>query len=77
MSVWISLRGILRLIRIDTLRRVHNVGFLTKQLKYFRIKTRTAGMVPHPNPIITLPGTTVMLQEKYNLREFKTLAKII
>ena len=28
MSVRISLTGLLRLIRIDTLRRVHNVGFL-------------------------------------------------
>ena len=28
MSVRVSLRGMLRLIRVDTLRRVHNVGFL-------------------------------------------------
>ena len=28
----ISLRGMLRLIRVDTLRRVHNVGFLAGRL---------------------------------------------
>ena len=31
-SVRVSLRGILRLIRIDTLRRVHNLGFLVIRL---------------------------------------------
>ena len=29
MSIRVDLRGMLRLIRVDTLRRVHNVGFLT------------------------------------------------
>ena len=28
MSIRVSLRGMLRLIRVDTLRRVHHVGFL-------------------------------------------------
>ena len=32
MSVRVSLRGLLRLIRVDTLRRVHTVGFLTGRL---------------------------------------------
>ena len=32
-SVRVSLPGILRQIRFDTLRRVHNVGFLLKRLK--------------------------------------------
>ena len=32
-SVRVSLRGMLRLIRVDTLRRVHNVGFLAGRLK--------------------------------------------
>ena len=31
MSVRVSLRGILRLIRVDTLRRIHNVGFLVER----------------------------------------------
>ena len=35
MSVRVSLRGMLRLIRIDTSRRVHNVGFLAGRLKCF------------------------------------------
>ena len=29
----VSLRGMLRLIRVDTLRIIHNVGFLAGQLK--------------------------------------------
>ena len=33
-SVRVSLRGMLRLNRGDTLRRVHNVGFLVIQLIY-------------------------------------------
>ena len=33
MSVQVSLGSIHRLIRIDTFRRVHNVGFLAGQLK--------------------------------------------
>ena len=32
MSVRVSLRGILRLIRIDTLQRVYNAGFLMGRL---------------------------------------------
>ena len=32
MSILVSLRSMLRLIRIDTLRRVHNVGFLVGRL---------------------------------------------
>ena len=32
MSVRVSLRGMLRLIRVDTLRRAHNVGFLAGRL---------------------------------------------
>ena len=32
MSARVSLRGMLRLIRVDTLRRFHNVGFLVKRL---------------------------------------------
>ena len=32
MYVRVSLRGMLRLIRVDTLRRVHNVGFLAGRL---------------------------------------------
>ena len=34
MSVQVSLRGILKLIRFDTLCRVHNVGFLVGQFNY-------------------------------------------
>ena len=34
MSVRVSLRGMLRLIRVDTLRRVHNVDFLAERLMY-------------------------------------------
>ena len=33
MSVRVSLRGMLRLIRVDTLRSVYNVGFLAERLK--------------------------------------------
>ena len=33
-SARISLRGLRMLIWVDTLRRVHNVGFLTERLKY-------------------------------------------
>ena len=32
MPVWVSLRGMLRLIRIDTLRRVQNISFLAAQI---------------------------------------------
>ena len=32
MSVQISLSGMFRLILVDTLRRVHNVGFLVERL---------------------------------------------
>ena len=32
MSIRVSLRGMLRLIRVDTLRRVYNVGFLAGRL---------------------------------------------
>ena len=34
MSVQVSQRGMLRLIQIDTLRRLHNVGFLVERLIY-------------------------------------------
>ena len=41
MSVRISLRGMLRLIWIDFLRKVQNVGFLVERLKYiYRKKER-------------------------------------
>ena len=33
MSIRVSLRGMLRLTRVDTLRRVHNVGFSAGRLK--------------------------------------------
>ena len=33
-SVWVSLRGMLMLIRVDILRRVHNVGFIAGRLNY-------------------------------------------
>ena len=33
MSVRVSLRGMLKLIRVDSLRRAHNVGFLAGRLK--------------------------------------------
>ena len=36
-SVRVSLRGMLRLIRVDTLRRVHNVDFLVERLIYIYI----------------------------------------
>ena len=32
-SAPISLRGLLRLIWVDTLRRVHNIGFLAERIK--------------------------------------------
>ena len=35
-SIRISVRGILRLIQVDTLRRVHNVGFLAGRLNYYK-----------------------------------------
>ena len=31
-TVWVSLRGMLMLIRVDTSRRLHNVGFLAGRL---------------------------------------------
>ena len=37
MSVRVSLRGMLRLIRFDTLHRMHDVGFFVERLKYVRI----------------------------------------
>ena len=37
MSVRVNLRGMLRLIRVDTLRRVHNVGFLAERLNYYYV----------------------------------------
>ena len=37
MYVRISLRGMLRLVQVDTLRRVHNVGFLVEWLTYIYI----------------------------------------
>ena len=37
MSILVSLRGMLRLIRIDTLRRVLNVGFLAGRLIYMNV----------------------------------------
>ena len=33
MSVRVSLRGMLMLLRVDTLRRGYNVGFLARRLK--------------------------------------------
>ena len=36
MSVRVSLHGMLRLIRVDTLGRFHNVGFLVRRLKWYR-----------------------------------------
>ena len=37
MSIRVSLRGMLRLIRGDTLRKVHNAGFLVQRLMYCEI----------------------------------------
>ena len=34
MTVWVSLGGMLRLIRVDTLRRGHNAGFIAGRLNY-------------------------------------------
>ena len=43
MYIRVSLRGMLRLIRVDTLRRVHNVGFLAGRLNLlihiFQVRT--------------------------------------
>ena len=39
MSAWISLRSMLRVIRVDILRRVHNVGFLVERLIYMEKHT--------------------------------------
>ena len=41
MSARVSLRGMLKLIRVDTLRRVHNVGFLAERLIVFYKKLET------------------------------------
>ena len=38
MSVNVSLRGMFRLIRVDTLRRVHTVGVLVEWLNYHQSK---------------------------------------
>ena len=40
LSVRVSLRNILRLIRVDALRRVHNVGFLAGRLMSHSILIR-------------------------------------
>ena len=46
-SVRVSLRCMLRLIRVDTLRSVHNVGFLMELLNYILLCKRN--MIP-PEP---------------------------
>ena len=51
MSARISLRGMLRLIRIDTLRRVHNVGFLVIRLFFIF----TNAFTPPYEHIVTIP----------------------
>ena len=35
MSIRVSLRGMHRLMRVDTLRKVHTVGFLVERLNFF------------------------------------------
>ena len=44
-SVRINLRGMLRLILVDTLRRVHNVGFLVGRLNYIYIGEGNLGFI--------------------------------
>ena len=53
LSARISLRGMLRLIRVDTLRKVHNVGFLAIRLilRFSLLNTE--------NKLSKLPASTV------------------
>ena len=54
MYVWVSLRGILRLTRVDTLRGVHTVCFLVIRfirLSNFRIKYRNLTVIRNPNDV--------------------------
>ena len=45
MSVRVSLRGMLKLNRVDTLRRVHNVGFLAGRLNYVNLSEACYKMI--------------------------------
>ena len=48
MSIPVGLRGMLSLIRVDTLRRVHTVGFLAGRLIYkFTSLTKLRGQSGH------------------------------
>ena len=49
-SIRVSLRGMLRLIRFDTLRRVHIAGFLARRLIYSFIEWQPIVDETNPNP---------------------------
>ena len=51
MSIRLSLRGKLSLIRVDILRTVHNVGYLTGLLNYYHSNTDEGGIQHHPHKI--------------------------
>ena len=69
MYVQVSLRGMHRLIRIDTLRRVHNVGFLVKPLKPIEILSFDL-ILPIFHNVFTSNLLYMCLYVKKDLREY-------
>ena len=71
MSVRVNLRGMLRLIRVDTLSRVHNVGFLVTRLMsyfvlfvyrwYYQSTQINDGLTGGPLAIFDRDGRTIVL----------------
>ena len=47
-STWNSLHGLRRLIWVDTLRKVHNVGFLVERLICIHVTVATTGLQKDP-----------------------------
>ena len=66
-SVQVSLRGMLWLIRVDTFRRVHNAGFLIERLLwlffFLRKQCSNSSVCSYTIWVISRPMLTVMLQK--------------
>ena len=72
MYVLVSLCGMLRLIRINTLRRVHNVGFLVERLK-LGIKN-IKQYAPHQGPCVEVSVST--LRQSKNVCVWRTAREV-
>ena len=75
MSIRVSLCGMLRLIRVDTLRNVHNVGFLARRLIYVYIRGSIPAVINNQLIQFTYLGDSIISSHQFSSVKFSVGAR--